>query len=995
MTPDRFRELERLYHAARARPDDQRAGFLAEACASDAALQAEVESMLASEPAAAGFMSTPAVDSGMTGPAASFVGRRLGPYAVESPLGMGGMGEVYRARDSKLGRDVAIKILPRIFTSDSDRLARFEREARLLASLNHPNIGAIYGLQDVDGIPALVLELIEGDTLAERLARGGLPVSGSSKPRDPRGSGLPLGEVLTIARQIAAALEAAHEKGIVHRDLKPANIKITPAGVVKVLDFGLAKYGAGRAGWAGAGSGAEAERLTNSPTLTSDTREGVILGTAAYMSPEQAQGHTADTRSDIWAFGVVLYETLTGKSGFGGDTAVEVLSNVLKVDPDWTALPASAPPSIRSLLRRCLQKDPRQRLRDIADARFQIEETLNEPATALVVAERVPVAQGRERLLLGAHGRRWRAACAIALGLLAGVTGWFLAHRSAFTTSAAVVRLSIPSLEPPFRSSFGSPHLAISADGSRVAYASASRLWIRRLGQKEAVAIDVASSSNPFFSPNGEWVGFFDAAGGGLRKVPALGGTPVQIVTTSARPSGGTWRADGTIVFATSGGLYQVSENGGEPRLLVKPDPRRKERAYAWPQFTPDGRSVLFTMVPNDSIEGAQIEVLDLNTLKASVVLKGGSAARYASTGHLVYASEQTLKAIAFDPVTQQTRGDPVSLPDIEVATTPDNGAAEFAVSETGTLLFITPNVLGQGLRTLAWVDREGKEEALALAPGRYANARISPDGTRIALDIPGANRDIWIWNLQRPGLTRLTSGPTEDMVPVWSRDGRRVFFASNRAGNGKFDVYSQAADGATMDRVEFAGPSEVHPISFTPDGTRLIVTENFNDLSVLTLARPDRLEPLLHSPFNEWLAEVSPDGNWLAYESDESGNQVEIFLRPFPNVFGRKEKVSIDGGRYPLWGPKDSGELFYVDLKGRMMSASVKLSPSLSLGRVTKLFDGEKPPRGTSGRRYDISPIDGRFLMIKPATDASSGAINISVVLNWFTELQQRVPTR
>ena len=488
--------------------------------------------------------------------------------------------------------------------------------------------------------------------------------------------------------------------------------------MVKVLDFGLAKFGAGRAGWAGEGSGAEAERLTNSPTMMSGTREGVILGTAAYMSPEQAQGQTADARSDIWAFGVVLYEMLAGQSGFGGDTAVEVLSNVLKADPDWTALPASAPPSIRSLLRRCLQKDPRQRLRDIADARFQIEEALNEPATPLAVAERVPVPQGRERLLLGAHGRRWRAAGAIALAVLGGVAGWFLAHRSASTTPASVVRLSIPSLEPPFRFPFGSRHLAISADGSRVAYASASRLWIRRLGQKEAVAIDVASSSNPFFSPNGEWVGFFDGGGGGLRSVPALGGTPVQLVTTSDRPAGGTWRADGTIVFATSGGLYQVSENGGEPRLLVKPDPRRKERAYLWPQFTPDGRSVLFTIVPDDSIEGAQIAALDLKTLKASVVLKGGSAARYASTGHLVYASGQTLKAIVFDPDTQQTRGDPVSLPDIEIATTPDNGAAEFAFSETGTLLFVTPNEPGQTADAV--VGRPtGK--------GRTAGARAGP----------------------------------------------------------------------------------------------------------------------------------------------------------------------------------------------------------------------------------------------------------------------------
>lgn len=334
-----------------------------------------------------------------------------------------------------------------------------------------------------------------------------------------------------------------------------------------------------------------------------------------------------------------------------------------------------------------------------------------------------------------------------------------------------------------------------------------------------------------------------------------------------------------------------------------------------------------------------------------------------------------------------------MTLPDIEIATALDNGAAEFAVSETGTLLFITPNVPGQLLRTLSWVDRQGKEEPLPLAPGRYANPRISPDGTRVAVDIPGANRDIWIWNLQRPSLTKLTNGPTEDLLPVWSRDGRRLFFSSDRTGN--FDVYSQAADGATIDKVEFAGPGTQMTTSFTPDGTRLLLVEDFKDLSMLNLARPDRLEQVLQSEFNELLGQVSPDGNWIAYESDESGNQIEIFVRPFPNVSGRREKVSIDGGRFPLWGPKSNGELFYVDLTGGMMAAPVELSPSLSLGRVTKLFDWETPPRGVAGMRYDVSPVDGRFMMIKAATEGSDGTINISVILNWFEELKRLVPTR
>ncbi|MEO8257581.1 MAG: protein kinase [Acidobacteriota bacterium] len=862
------------------------------------------------------------------------------------------MGEVWKARDTTLLREVAIKLLPEEFAQDPDRVARLEREARLLASLNHPNIAMIHELEAHRGTRFLVLELVEGRTLADRPGRGPIPVE----------------EVLQLALQIADALEAAHEKGVVHRDLKPANVKVTPEGRVKVLDFGLAK--------------ALASASEDVPSLTAThTEVGVIMGTAAYMSPEQARGEAVGRQADIWSFGVVLFELLTGTSLFGRHTTVETLASVLGTQPDYSVLPSDTPASVRHLVRRCLEKDLKRRLRHIGDARIEVEEALS----ALTIGAAPGPADAA-----ASSGRRWRAAGAIALAVLGAVAGWFLAHRSPATTRAAVVRLSIPSLEPPFLSPFGSLHLAISADGSRVAYASASRLWIRRLGQREAVAIDIASTSNPFFSPDGEWVGFFDADGGGLRKVPALGGTPVQIVTTSDRPGGGTWRGDGTIVFATSEGLYRVSENGGEPRLLVKPELRRRERAFAWPQFLPDGRSVLFTIVPADSGDGAQIAVLDMNTLAAKIVLKGGSAARYASTGHLVYGSGQTLKAIAFDADRQQTRGDPVSLPDIEIASTTDNGAAEFAVSETGTLLFVTPSVPGQ-LRTLSWVDRQGKEEPLALAPGRYEYARISPDGTRLALDIPGGSRDIWIWNLQRAGLTRLTSGPTEDMLPVWSRDGSRVYFASDRTGN--FDLYSQASDGATTERVEFAGPGTQMPLTLTPDGTRLIVVENLKDLSILNLARPGRLEPLLHGAFFARLGVVSPDGNWIAYESNESGDRIEIFVRPFPNVSGQREKVSLDGGRFPRWGPKGSGELFYVDLSGGVMAASVKLSPRLSLGRVTKLFDWEKPPSGASGTRYDISPVDGRFLMTKSVKASSNGEINVSVVLNWFEELRERAP--
>ena len=954
MTTARWRRIEALYHEMLARPVRERTAALVAACRGDAALQAEVQSLLDQPQSAPGFLPIPTLDveAPLVSPASSLLtGRRFGVFEVKGLLGVGGMGEVYRARDTRLRREVAIKILPPAFKDDPGRLARFEREARMLASLNHPHIGAIYGVEESDNITALVMELVEGDDLSQRIARGTIPIH----------------DALTMARQVAEALEAAHEQGIIHRDLKPANIKVRQDGTVKVLDFGLAK--------------ALTPASDDAPSLTAMPMQADgIMGTPAYMSPEQARGEAAGCQADIWSFGVVLYELLTGASPFGRHTTADTLASVLGAQPDYTLLASDTPATARHLVRRCLEKDQKRRWHHMGDVRIEVEDAL------AALSEAAPAPAGA----VAANGRQRRVAAVVALGVLAGVAGWYLAPRSASTTPIALVRLSIPLLEP-FRSAYGQRHLTISEDGSRVAYASDNRLSIRRLGHEEAVAVEVVAT-NPFFSPDGEWVGFFSRGVGGtaLKKVPVLGGTPLPIVTISGRPGGATWGSDGTVVFATSEGLYQVSENGGEPRRLVKPD-LQKERGYIWPQFMPDGQSVLFTAMPEDSIDGAQIAVLNLKSLETSVILKGGTAARYASTGHLVYTSGETLRAIAFDPETQRTRGDPVSLPDIRIATTPDNGAAEFAISETGTLVFITPNVPGQLLRTLSWVDRQGNEEPLPLAPGRYADPRISPDGTRVALDIIGANRDVWIWNLQRRILTKLTSGSTEDLVPVWSLDGRRVFFASDRSGN--FDVYSQAADGATMERLEFVGPGSQIPTAFTPDGTRLLVTQDAADVRMLDLTQPDRLEPLLHGEFRAVLAVVSPDGNWIAYESDESGDQFDIFLRPFPNVSGRREKVSIDGGRYPVWGPKGGGELFYVDLNGGMMAASVQVSPSLSLGRVTKLFDWERPNSDVSGRRYDLSPADGRFLMLKSAT--ARGTINISVALNWAEELKRLMPAR
>jgi serine/threonine-protein kinase len=954
----RWKRIEEIFHRADEQPAGERDAFLAQVCGSDDELRREVESLLR-HATPDGFLTNRVLTWTETQTAdENLIGQTLGVYRIKTWLGAGGMGAVYRGHDLKLERDVALKILPREFSRDVQRLARFRREAHLLASLNHPHIGHIYGFEEHDDLHALVLELVDGVTLADRIAKGPLP----------------LDDALAIARQIAAALEAAHEQGVVHRDLKPANIKVTHEGVVKVLDFGLAKA-------LDPGSAMSDGVAVAAASLT---RVGAVLGTAAYMAPEQTKGLAVDKRCDIWAFGCVLYEMLTGRAAFPGESAAEIAAAVLAHSPDWALLPAATPPTIRTLVTRCLQKDPTRRVRDIGDARIEIEEQLATDSNA-----------GQGTRLRPSHPRgtpwRWGVFGASISAVLVAIVAWLVHFGAVSPTDARSVRLALPLPEPPQSPMpYGTENIAISDDGARIAYLSGDRLWVRRMDQQEATPVNARTAFDPFFSPDGEWLGFFDNTG--LYKVSVLGGAPIRLVMTSERFGGGTWRG-GMIVFATSEGLFQVPESGGQPRPLVKPDPRRNERMFAWPRYFMDGRSILFTIASTQVNDEPAIATLDLKTLQTHVILRGGSAARELSNGYLVYAAGQSLKAVGFDAASQRIRGDVVSLPDVALATAVDNGAAQFAVSQTGTLVFLSPRESGERLVTLSWMDHEGREEPLGLEPGRYKYPRVSPDGTRVALDVPGANRDIWIWDLRRKRLARLTDGPTEDLLPVWSVDGNRVFFASDRAGT--FDVYSQTADGATPAQVEFFGPGAQMPASLTPDGTRMIVMENFKSLAVLDASQPRQLTPLLNGDFSYWLGVVSPDGKWIAYESDEFGDRIEVCVRPFPDVRSRREKVSVDGGRFPLWGPKGRAELYYVDLNGTMMAAAMTLSPTLEVGGVRKLFQSEKPERGLSGRPYDISPLDQRFLITKYLPRGSAGEVNVSVVLNWQAELKRIVPTK
>ena len=658
------------------------------------------------------------------------------------------MGEVYRARDTRLDRDVAIKILPETFAHEPERVSRFQREAKTLAALNHPNIGGIHGLEEGNGVTALVLELVEGPTLAERIGQ------------EP----IPLDEVLLIARQIAEALAAAHELGIIHRDLKPANVKVRPDGAVKVLDFGLAKA------MDPVGS---ASQMSQSPTITTPamTQAGMILGTAAYMAPEQAKGRPADKRSDVWAFGCVLYEMLAGRRVFQGEDVSDTLAAVLRAEPDWTALPRDVPGSIRALLEGCLTKDRRQRIADIS-------------ATLFVINHQARLAAGIEAPLVPPHAPRkplWRRALLYAAAVAVTAAG---AGYAAWTLKPppvrSVTRFSITLPGGELFTNSNRHLVALSPDGTRLAYAANNRLYLRALDQLDASpirgteAISTLSSRSPFFSFDGQWIGFW--AGGQLRKVPVNGGAPVTLCAAE-NPLGASWGSDDTIAFGQGGaGIWRVSANGGNPEHVVKLD--AGQRALG-PQILPDGRTMLFTL--GTGTAPPQIVAQSLDTGARTMVINGGTDARYLTTGHIVYALRGTLLAVPFDPESHQVRGGPVPLVE-DVLIAAGTGVAHFSVAANGALAYV-PGFAEAIRRTLVWVDRQGREEPIAARPRPYLYPRLSPDGTQIALDIAEENRDIWVWDLARRTLMHLTIDPTPDRAPVWTSDGRRLIFSSERAG--------------------------------------------------------------------------------------------------------------------------------------------------------------------------------------------------------------------
>ena len=864
------------------------------------------------------------------------IGQTISHYKITEKIGEGGMGEVYRAEDTTLKREVAIKVLPGKFTQDTERLARFQREAQVLASLNHPNIAAIHSFEHSDGVHFLSMELVEGKTLAERVAKGPLPVE----------------EALEVSRQIAEGLEAAHESGIIHRDLKPANVKITPEGKVKVLDFGLAKALEGETA---------AADISHSPTRTDEmTSAGVILGTAGYMSPEQARGQAVDRRTDIWSFGCVLYEALTSRQVFGGQTMTDILGAIVHKEPDWEALPESTPRGIRRLLRRCLEKDPHDRLHHMADARIEIRHALNQP---------VEDSQARVSTATPVWWRRtipWAVAAVFAV--------------------FAVVAYWKPPSEPPtpqrFSINLPSPYVTdprihrmrISPDGKHLVYLGKrpghrQEIFHRPLGQLGGTRIDgTEGAESLFFSPDGKWVGFM-ADRTTLKKVTLSGGSPVTICAVDFM-CGASWGADGNILFTTRGkpGLHRVSEVGGTPEKIH--DVAEGENALCWPEILPGGDAVLLTIYPEGRPQ--EFGVLSLKSGKRKTLGKG-MYPRYTPTGHLLYRDiDLTQRAVPFDSKRLELSGNPVPiLPEVGLW-------IDFTYSRQGTLFYL-PSSQTFGL---FWVNRQGEGERVTeVKIGAHSPLpRFSPDGKHLAIRLGDlGERRLWIYEIDRAALSPLTFEGS-DRSPIWTPDGKHLTFASNRTG--KWNIYQKPVDGRGEAERLIKSENNQYPSSWSPDGKVLLFTER-SDIWVLPLGGEP--QPFLKTEFNEGRPMFSPDGQRIAFTSNRSGRS-EVYVTSYPEP-GSIILISNGGGRSPVWAPSGR-ELFYRN-RNNIMVVPFQTESKFEPQTPRLLF--EWPEFAAAGRSYDISPDGMRFVMLRAHTEELT---ELNVVLNWFEELKRLVPT-
>jgi serine/threonine protein kinase/Tol biopolymer transport system component len=870
------------------------------------------------------------------------IGTQLGSHEITGLLGKGGMGEVYRARDTKLKREVAIKILPDEFSRDPERVARFQLEAEVLASLNHPNIAAIYDLEEANGSRFLVLELVEGDTLADILKKRGA---------------LPVDEALGIAAQICEGLEAAAGKGIIHRDLKPANIEVTPEGKVKLLDFGLARIF----------EAAPHADASDSPTLVSRSTPGVILGTAAYMSPEQARGRTVDKRTDVWAFGCVLFEALAGRPVFQGDDVTEIIASIVKAEPDWDLLPDTVSPPLRSLLHRCFKKDPKRRLQEIADARIEIEEILKEPAVA--AGTNVIATTGRRK-------RDWTAWVLVVVicSVLSAVSVFYFTR----TEPPPEIRLQIntPSTaDPVLAVSF-----AISPDGRRLVFAASNegknQLLLRPLDSLVAQPLaGTEGGAHPFWSPDGGSLGLF--ADRKLKRVD-LNGSATQVLANAPFPGGGAWNSEGVIVFAPqTGPLYKVLASGGDPVPLTRLE--TGETLHRAPHFLPDGKHFLYFALGQTSglyvgsLDGSQPKRIG-NTDTSGFVMPSGV---------LLFQRQSTLLAQRFDLRRQELSGDPVSV--ASGVTSDSIGVGGFSAMP-GIVAYRTQVALGT---RLTWFDRSGKVLSTIGGPQAMSDVELSPDGRRVAQSrTVNGNADVWLVETARGVPTRFTVDAALDAFPVWVPDGSRIVFSSNRKG--VFNLYQKLASGAGPDELLLESDRTSVPNDISRDGRYVLFTvqdlqNNDEDLWILPMFGDKKPFPFIKSPFDKRFGQFSPDGRWVAYESNESGRD-EIYAQPFPGP-GGKSQISTNGGAQPRWN-KNGKEIFYISLDSKMVAAPVKVSSdgrSLEAGSPVSLFPirlAGGPVRRGQRQQYTVSPDGQRFLIIVDADENVTSPITI--IYNW-----------
>jgi len=894
------------------------------------------------------------------------IGKKIGHYHITDKIGEGGMGVVYKAHDTKLDRDIALKVLPPAFTEDEDRLLRFEREAKVLASLNHSNIAAIYGVEEYETRQLLVLELVPGETLADHI----------------RKRRIDLAETLDIFRQIASGLEAAHEIGVIHRDLKPANIKIRPKGQVKILDFGLAKsFG---------GSLVSDEQLDDSTIVQTLTGEGVIFGTASYMSPEQARGKSLDRRADIWAFGCMLFEALTGQRIFKGETVPEVLSSVLSSEPAWTALPDTIPASILDLLKRCLRKDPSKRLRDMGDIRITLEEVAEEfmPPAAVpesaVAFERSAVQRNLPWVIT--------AACL----LIAALAVWspWIQPMEILPQTVKKFQMIVPPLNvygPSGRSS----NIALSPDGSRMVFVvdtgSTTQLYLREMDQAQARPITGTEGAiTPFFDPGGEWVGYFDSESQHISKVSLLGAPP-RSVCSAPDVRGADWGENDIIVYspAQNTGLHMVSSSGSTPQQLTQPDFAAGEKSHRLPELLPGGKAIVFTIGSGniDSWDSATIAVVSINSREQKVLIEGGTNPRYSPTGHLIFARAGGLYAVPFDVARLETTGVPVLVRQ-GVVTSEVFGGAQFTFSGEGSLAYV-PGGPDMPIRSLVWVHRDGSEGAINAPAQYYYGPRISPNGQEVAVTIGRANDEIWVYGLERGELVRRMFGGGDASRALWMPDSEHLVFVANTATQSKVSMMRADGGGPPEDLIQRT--HNQYPGCVSSDGKWLIYVEQplVTGSDIWAFEFGSATEPWAYAQTTaiETMPSLSPDSKWLAYVTNESG-RFEIVVQSFPEPRG-KHQISISGGPEPVWS-SDGKELFFRRGNGIMVVTIEATDPEFRASSPVLLFE-TLSIEVRQFRSYDYSPRRDQFLIVKSLE--RSQVIQVDIVLNWFEELNRLVP--